>query len=110
MPVKTFTGFRPAEDQFIEIDDHEGNTQSFKLNGSLPGKTILNFMFVSSTDESGRLAKAIEDVLDKAIIAEDKERWNAFIEDERNGITISVLSEIVGHVTSVLSGNQQGRE
>ena len=105
MSVKTFTAYRPDEDNFIEIDDHEGTTQSFKLNPSLPGKIILDFMFISGTEDSSKLAEAITTVLDNAIVAEDKERWDEFSSDPKNGVTISVLSEIVGHVTAVLSGN-----
>ncbi len=110
MAVKTFTTYQPTEDQFIELADNEGVTHSFKLNPSLPGKVILDFMFVSGTDNANALAKAIQDVLDKAIVEEDKEAWAAFNEDPKNGVTVSVLSEIVGHITSVLSGNPRGQE
>lgn len=110
MATKAFTTYHPDEDQFIELPDHEGNTQTFKLSPSLPGKVILDFMFVSGADDSGALAKAITSVLDKAIADEDKERWAAFSEDPKNGVNINVLSEVVGHVTSVLSGNPPGQE
>ena len=110
MASKTFTTYRPEEDQYIELQSHEGDTHGFKLNPSLPGKLILDFMFVSGTDDTSELAKAITTVLDKAIVDEDKERWNEFINDPKNGVTISVLSEIVGHVTAVLSGNPPDQE
>lgn len=110
MSVKTFTAYRPEEDEFISLEDHEGNTQQFKLNPSLPGKLILDFMFVSGTEDSGELAKAINTVLDNAIVEEDQERWNEFSSNPKNGVTIGVLSEIVGHVTAVLSGNDPAQE
>lgn len=110
MASKTFTTYHPTEDQFIELDDHEDNTNTFKLNPSLPGKVILDFMFVSGTDNSSALSKAISDVLDKAIVEEDKARWAEFSENPLNGVTIGVLSEVVGHITSVLSGNPQAAE
>lgn len=110
MATKTFTTYQPTEENFIRLADHTGEVQSFKLNPSLPGKYILDFMFVSGTDDSSALAEAIKKVLDKAIIDEDKERWEAFSENPLNGVTISVLSEIVGHVTAVLSGNPQDPE
>jgi hypothetical protein len=37
MAVKSFTTYKPTEDQFIELDDPDGNTHTFKLNPSLPG-------------------------------------------------------------------------
>jgi len=110
MATRTFTTYQPTEEEFITLADHEGIEQSFKLNPSLPGTVILDFMFVSGTDNSSALAKAIGGVLDAAIVEEDKERWDAFVESPLNGVTISVLSEVVGHVTSVLSGNPQARE
>jgi hypothetical protein len=110
MATKSFTTYRPAEDNFIEMADHEGVTQSFKLNPALPGKVILDFMFVSGTEDSSKLAQAIQKVLDKAIVEEDKARWDEFTEDPRNGVTVNVLSEIVGHITSVLSGNPRAQE
>lgn len=110
MSTKLFTTYKPAEDHFIELADHTGTVQSFKLNPSIPGTVILNFMFASGTEDSDRLAKAIQTVLDKAIVDEDKERWNEFLDDPKSGVTINVLSEIVGHITSVLSGNSRAQE
>lgn len=110
MATKTFTTYKPEEEQFIEMTDFEGTTHTFKLNPALPGKVILDFMFVSGSDDSSKLAEAINTVIDKAIVADDKERWTEFSEDARNGVTIAVLSEVVGHITSVLSGNPPVRE
>lgn len=110
MASKSFSTYKPEEDQFIELDDFNGETQSFKLNPSLPGVVILDFMFVSATDDSGRLSQAIKNVLDNAIVDEDKERWNEFIAEPKNGVTINVLSEVVGYITSVLSGNSRAQE
>lgn len=110
MASKSFTTYKPDEDQFIELNDFEGGTHKFKLNPALPGKVILDFMFASGSDDGTALAKAITTVIDKAIVAEDKEHWDEFSEDARNGVTIAVLSEVVGHITSVLSGNPPVQE
>lgn len=110
MASKLFSTYKPTEDNFIELEDHEGAVQSFKLNPSLPGKVILDFMFISGTEDVSKLAQAINTVLDKAIVEEDKERWEAFTGDPRNGVTVNVLSEIVGHITAVLSGNPRAQE
>jgi hypothetical protein len=110
MAVKSFTTYHPDEEEFIEMDDHAGETQRFKLNPSIPGTLILDFMFVSGTEDSSKLAEAIHSVLDAAVVEEEQERWKEFVNDPKNGVTISVLSEIVGHVTAVLSGNDQDQE
>lgn len=110
MATKAFTTYHPEEDQFIELPDHEGNTQTFKLNPSLPGKVILDFMFATGSKGSDALAESINTVLDKAIVDEDKARWNEYILEPKNGVTLTTLSEVVGHVTSVLSGNPQAAE
>jgi hypothetical protein len=67
-------------------------------------------MFVSGSNDTSALSTAIQSVIDNAITDDDKEAWNTFTEDAKNGVTIGVLSEIVGHITSVLSGNPQDRE
>jgi hypothetical protein len=110
MATKLFTTYQPTEDHSIQLQDHTGEVQSFKLNPALPGKVILDFMFISGTEDSSKLASAISTVLDKAIVDEDKERWNEFINEPKNGVTVNVLSEVVGHVTSVLSGNSRVQE
>lgn len=110
MATKVFTTYQPTEDQFIELADHTGATHKFKLNPALPGKVILDFMFASGADDSSKLAEAINNVIDNAIVEEEKEAWAAFSEDPKNGVTIAVLSEVVGHITSVLSGNPQAAE
>lgn len=110
MAIKSFTTYTPEEDQFIELSSPEGESHTFKLNPSIPGKIILDFMFVSGTEDTTELAKAINTVLDSAIVDEDKEAWDTFITNPKNGVTITVLSEVVGHVTSVLSGNPQAQE
>jgi hypothetical protein len=110
MTTKLFTTYQPTEDNFIELPDRSGTVHSFKLNPSLPGKVILDFMFVSGTDDSGKLAQSIQNVIDIAIVEADKDRWDKFTEDPMNGVTVSVLAEVVGHITSVLSGNPQDRE
>lgn len=110
MATKVFTTYKPSEEQAIELPDIDGNPHTFKLNPALPGRVILDFMFVSGSNDSSALSKAIQDVLDKAIVDEDKEAWVAFSDNPRNGVTISVLSEVVGHITSVLSGNPPVQE
>ncbi len=110
MASKSFTTYKPTEDQFIELDGPDGAPHSFKLNPSLPGRVILDFMFGAGSDDSSALAKNIQTVLDKAIVEEDKAAWNEFTEDPQNGVTITVLSEVVGHITSVLSGNPPAAE
>ena len=110
MATKTFTTYQPTEDNFIELPDPAGELHTFKLNPALPGKIILDFMFVSGTDDSSKLSKAIQDVLEAAIVEEDKAAWEEFTGNPKNGVTINVLSEIVGHITSVLSGNDRAAE
>lgn len=110
MATKSFVTYKPTEDNSIQMDDFEGTSHTFRLNPALPGRVILDFMFASGADDSQGLAKAINTVIDKAVIEDDKEAWEAFIDEPRNGVTIAVLSEIVGHITSVLSGNPPDRE
>ncbi len=106
MSTKSFTTYHPSEENFISLDDHEDTTQTFKLNPSIPGQVILDFMAASGTEDPSKLAEIINTVLDLAIVEDQKAAWNAFSIDPRNGVTVEVLSEVVGHVVSVLSGGQ----
>lgn len=110
MATKTFTTYKPTEDNFIELDDFSGETHAFKLAEAIPGQVILDFMSVSSTEDPSKLAGVINTVIDLAIVEDDKAAWKAFSADPRNGVTVEVLSEIVGHAISVMSGNPQGQE
>ena len=110
MAVKTFTTYRPTEDNFIELEDFNGATHTFKLAPAIPGQVILDFMSVSQTEDPAKLAEIINTVLDLAIVEDDKAAWDEFSVDPRNGVTVEVLSEIVGHVVAVLSGNPQAAE
>lgn len=110
MATKTFTTYKPEEEQFIELEGADGVVHKFKLNPSLPGDLVLDFMYVSGTEDTSELAKAIRAVLDAAVVDEQKEEWVAFSKNPANGVTITVLSEIVGHVTAVLSGNPPDQE
>lgn len=110
MATKTFTTYKPTEDNFIELEDFNGKTNTFKLTASIPGQVILDFMAVSTTEDASKLAEIIKTVLDMAIVEDDKAAWNAFSVEPRNGVTVDVLSEVVGHVVSVLSGNPQDQE
>ena len=106
MATKSFTTYRPTEDNFIELDDFDGTTHTFKLNPSIPGQIILDFMAVSQTEDPAKLAGIINTVLDLAIVEDDKAAWKEFSVAPHNGVTVDVLSEVVGHVVAVLSGGQ----
>lgn len=110
MAGKTFTTYHPTEDNTIEFDDFEGNHRVFKLAPSLPGTMVLDFMAVSDSEDPVKMAAAINSVLDIAVVPEDKDAWETFAADPRNGVTVEVLSEVVGHVVAVLSGNPQEAE
>lgn len=110
MATKSFTTYKPEEEQFIELDDFEGNTHTFKLNPSIPGQVILDFMDVTGTEDPKALASAIKTVLKLGIVEEHQEAWNDFVLEARNGVTVEVLSDVVGYVVAVLSGNPQDQE
>lgn len=107
MATKSFSTYKPTEDNFIELDDFNGATHTFKLTPSIPGQVILDFMAVSQTEDPAKLAEIINTVLDLAIVEDDKAAWNEFSTEPKNGVTVDVLSEVVGYVVSVLSGNPQ---
>lgn len=110
MASKTFTTYKPTEDNYIDFEDYTGAPVKFKLNPSIPGQIILDFMAVSDTEDPKKLAEVINTVLDLAIVEEDKVAWNEFSLEPRNGVNVDVLAEVVGHVVAVMSGNPQDQE
>lgn len=110
MATKTFTTYQPSEENYIELSNHAGDSKTFKLNPSLPGPLILDFMAASGAEDQTKLAEMVNVVLDLAIVDEDKEAWKEFSTDPKNGVTVEVLAEVVNHAVSVMSGNPQDPE
>ena len=104
MARKTFSTYAPSETQEIEI-----NGEVFKLNAQVPGDILLEFLAGADTEDPSGMAKTIRNLLDNAVDPDDLDRFKAYIRDPKNNVNLTVLSEIAGYVTEVLSGGNDHR-
>ena len=99
MAVKSFSTFTgsPRKEPFpIEI-----NGATWQFNPSLPGALLLDFTAQADEDHPNRMAQAISDLLNFAIVAEEKEAFNAWLRDPANDVSMDLLGEIAGYLTEV---------
>lgn len=76
---------------------------SFKLNGeefhcmpALPGKTLLDIVAKSSSDDAGDQAGVINDFFSHVLQDESLERFNALVTDKVKIVSTETLGEITG--------------
>lgn len=105
MARKTFKGYVPTEVQTIELQSADG-TKTIEVRGrpAVAGSVILDFLAKIDTDEPGTLAKAVTEMLQLSIDEASWDEFKAFIDDEKNGITLDILSEIAGFFAETFSG------
>ena len=105
MARKTFKGYVPTEAQSIELQSPDG-TRSIEVQGreSIAGSVILDFLAEIDTDDPGTLAKAVNRMLKLSIADESWDEFKAFVDDENNGISLELLSEIAGFFAESFSG------
>lgn len=102
MSRKSFTTYAPTEIPEIEL-----NGEVFKMNASIPGDILLDFISGADTEDPRSMAVTVRTLLDAAILEEERERWHAYIRDPANNVSLDVLAEIAGYASEVLSGNPQ---
>jgi hypothetical protein len=108
MVRRTFKGYVPTEVQTIELQSADG-TKSIEVKGkpAVAGSVILDFLAKIDTDEPGTLAQAVNEMLRLSIDEESWDDFKAFIDDDSNGITLDILSEIAGFFAESFSGKAE---
>ena len=108
MARKTFKGYVPTEVQSIELQSADG-TKTIEVKGraSVAGSVILDFLSKIDTDEPGTLAQAVNEMLQLSIAEDSWDEFKAFIDDESNGISLEILSEIAGFFAESFSGKAE---
>jgi hypothetical protein len=108
MARKTFKGYVPTEAQSIELQSADG-TKTLEVKGrkSVAGSVVLDFLAKIDTEEPGTLATAVNDMLRLSIAEESWGEFKAFIDDEANGISLEILSEIAGFFAESFSGKAE---
>lgn len=105
MATKTFKGYAPAAAQRIELESPDG-ARKITVEGrpSVAGSVILDFLAEIDSDDPGTLATAVNRMLRLSISDESWDEFKSFVDEESNGITLEILSEIAGFFAESFSG------
>lgn len=104
MARKTFNTYRKTETPEFDIQDPEGVTTTFRMKPSVPGAVLLDFLSGANADDPAAMARTVNSLLVSSIHEDDLEKWQDYIHNPRNEVTLDVLSEIAGYASEVLSG------
>ncbi len=90
---KKFTGGsdKPLPPLSFEVYDEE-----FFAHGAIQGKTLINLVKKSRSDDPADQADLIEEFFQKALTPESLERWNTLQDDPEKIVDVELLGEIVG--------------
>lgn len=105
MAKKSFKGYTPAEAQVIELESPDGS-RKIEVRGrpSVAGSVILDFLAEIDSDDPSTLATAVNRMLRLSIADESWDEFKSFVDDEDNGISLEILSEIAGFFAESFSG------
>jgi hypothetical protein len=79
----------------ISFKIHE---EEFHCVAALQGKTLLNFVSDSNSDDPAKQAQTIEKFFDYVLTDESSERFNALQETKDKIVSVDTLGEIIGWV------------
>jgi hypothetical protein len=83
-------GSAPAELITFKLHDEE-----FTCRGEIPGKTVLNLVAKSSSENPGETAEVITGFFKTVLIPESHERFDALTEDPDRIVSMETLSSII---------------
>jgi len=106
--VKTFKGFTPPEAVAFELQSPDGSrTVTFRCKGNVAGSKFLELMGkADSVEDFPAMAKAVRQIIDQALTEESAKEFWAFCDDDANGVSIEMLSEISGWLAQEFAGNR----
>lgn len=100
MSTRSFTTYAPTEENGFDI-----NGEPFRLNKSVPGVVLLDFLAGASEDDAAAMSKVLTSLFKEAIHDDDYERFLAFIGEKKNNVDLETLAEIAGYLAEKLSGS-----
>lgn len=102
---KSFTSLEPVAGAEFDV-----NGVVFHLRPSIPGEVLLDFLAGADDENPASLAKTVRALIEAAVIPEDYERFQAFVRNPDNNVTLGMLSEIAGFMAESLSGNDPEKQ
>lgn len=77
--------------------------EDFTCYSAMPGKTLLDFVQRSDSDNASESAGAISDFFKKVLVPESYERFDALASDPDRVVTMQTLADIVSWVLETYS-------
>lgn len=103
--MKSFKGYEPIEAPSFQLESPDGqNSLVVRCTPFLPGSRFLDFLKLVDGENPGRLAGALDEIFNAAVVPEQYDEFRAFIADPHNGVTLELLGEISGYLAEQYSG------
>ena len=78
--------------------------EEFRCRPAVQGKTMLDMVSNSNSDDGAAMAKTVEDFFATAILPEDYEKFDALLKDPDKIVTVETLTEIVAWLVEEYTG------
>jgi hypothetical protein len=108
MATKSFKGYVSKTPIEFDLESPDGQHKiTIHCRSTVPGSRFLDFMSkAGGTEDFAGMSKAVRDIFDATIIAEDVPMFWAFCDDPDNGIDLETLSEIAGWLSEQYAGER----
>jgi len=93
-----------SPDAPLETIEIEVNGEVFNVNQRIPGPVMLSFLAGADETRGDKMAQSLQQFLKVAIEPGDRERWEKFINDPNNNVTLDILAEVAGFLVESLAG------
>lgn len=99
---KTFSTYKQQSTDPVEIVLNEN---VFHFKGTMSGIEILDYFSRLDADNIASAVITIRELLDKTILPEEKEAFEAYLKDPDNGVDVEVLSDIAAYLLESYSNH-----
>lgn len=99
----TQKSFRSAPSRGAQTFDINGT--SFSFSPDIPGATLMDFMSNIDDENPASMVKVLNQLLEAALAPVELQRFNEFVRNPENNISLELLAEICGYIAESSSGN-----
>ena len=101
---RSFKGYTAKKGiEFDLVPPNGGQTLVIRGIPMIPGSVLLDFLSGVNEDDPGGMARTIMHMIQSAVVPEQWDEFREFIDDPKNGVGLSMLSEIAGYLAESYS-------
>lgn len=101
----TQKSFRSAPARGVQTFDI--NDVVFQFTPDIPGAILMDFMSNIDDENPASMVKVLNKLLESALAPAELERFNEFVRDPSNNVSLELLAEICGFIAENASGNEK---